>query len=123
MGADSFVENTVNASKMFSPKCLSLPKTFEFLKKSSLWVSVVRGFSQNCQDFCPTHYRVEILTNFCSHFGRKDDVMNSFSFSSSNTQFCESQIFCLFTFRVFFPDESFELISKYNQKYQHNYLY
>ena len=38
------------------------------------------------------------------------------SFSSSNTQFYESQIFCLFIFGVFYPDKSFKLISKYTQK-------
>ena len=41
------------------------------------------------------------------------------SFSSSNTQFYESRIFCLFTFWVFFPDKSFKLISKYTQKCQY----
>ena len=45
------------------------------------------------------------------------------SFSSSNSQFYESQIFCLFTFWVFFPDKSFILISKYTQKCQYNWLY
>ena len=40
------------------------------------------------------------------------------SFSSSNTQFYKWRIFCLFTFSVFFPDKSFELISKYKQKCQ-----
>jgi len=34
---------------------------------------------------------------------------------TSNTQFYESQIFCLFTFRVFFLDETFKLISKYTK--------
>ena len=37
------------------------------------------------------------------------------SFSSSNTRFYESRIFCLFPFWVFFPDKSFKLISKYTQ--------
>ena len=41
--ADSLAENTPNASKNFSPICLPKPKSFGFLKKSSLWVSVVRG--------------------------------------------------------------------------------
>ena len=45
------------------------------------------------------------------------------SFSSSNTQFYESRIFCLLTFWVFFPDNSFKLISKYTQKCQYNLLY
>ena len=45
------------------------------------------------------------------------------SFSSSNSQFYESQIFCLFTFWVFFLDKSFILISKYTQKCQYNWLY
>ena len=45
------------------------------------------------------------------------------SFSSSNTQFYESKIFCLFSFWVFFPDKSFKLISKYTQKCQNNSLY
>ena len=39
MGADSPAENTQNASKNFSQKCLPMPKIFEI---SSLWVSVVR---------------------------------------------------------------------------------
>ena len=43
MGADSLAENTPNASKHFSPKCLPKPKSSQFLKKGSLWVSVVRG--------------------------------------------------------------------------------
>ena len=38
--------------------------------------------------------------------------ISNISFSSSNTQFYESQIFCLFTFWVFFPDKSFKLILK-----------
>jgi hypothetical protein len=38
------------------------------------------------------------------------------SFSSSNTQFYESRIFCLFTVWVFFPDKSFRLKSKYTLK-------
>ena len=45
------------------------------------------------------------------------------SFSSSNTQFYESRIFCLFTFWVFFPEKSFEFISKYTQKCQYNSLH
>ena len=45
------------------------------------------------------------------------------SFSSSNTQFYESRIFCLFIFWVFFPDKSFKLISKCTQKCQYNSLY
>ena len=42
MGADSPAEKIPNASKNFSPKYLSKPKCSKFLKKSSLWVSVVR---------------------------------------------------------------------------------
>ena len=45
------------------------------------------------------------------------------SFSSLNTQFYESRIFCLFTFWVFFPDKSFKWIPKYTQKCQYNSLY
>ena len=45
------------------------------------------------------------------------------SFRSSNTQFYESWIFCLFTFRVFFSDKSFKSISKYTQKCHYNSLY
>ena len=45
------------------------------------------------------------------------------SMSSSNTQFYKSWIFYLFTFWVFFPDESFKLISKYTLKCQYNSLY
>ena len=45
------------------------------------------------------------------------------SFSSSNTQFYESPIFCLFTFWVFFPYKSYKSISKYTQKCQYNHLY
>ena len=45
------------------------------------------------------------------------------SFSSSKTQFYESQIFCLFTFWGFFPDKSFKLMSKCTQKCQYNLLF
>ena len=45
------------------------------------------------------------------------------SFSSSNTHFYESWIFCLFTFWVFVPDKSFKLTSKYTQKCQYNSVY
>ena len=45
MGADSPAENTLNASKNFSPKCLPKPKSSKFLKKNSLWVSVVSAVS------------------------------------------------------------------------------
>ena len=38
-----WAENNPNALKIFGPICLPKPKNFEFLKKSSLWVSVVRG--------------------------------------------------------------------------------
>ena len=51
------------------------------------------------------------------------DLMFTISFSSSNTQFYESRIFCLFTFWVFSLDKSFKLISKYTQKCQYNFLY
>ena len=43
MGADSLVENTPNATKIFSPIFLPKPKSLGFSKKSSLWVSVVRA--------------------------------------------------------------------------------
>ena len=32
---------------------------------------------KNCQDFFPTHYRAEVLTIFCSYFGRNDDFINT----------------------------------------------
>ena len=48
--ADSPAENTPNASKNFSPKCLPKPKSLRFLKKSSLWVSVVRAWNQSFDD-------------------------------------------------------------------------
>ena len=51
----------------------------------------------------------------------KDSVI--ILFSSSNTQFYKSWIFCLFTFRVFFPDKILKLISKYTQKCQYNSVY
>ena len=51
---------------------------------------------------CPCHSRVKEKTNI--------------SFSSSNTQFYESQIFCLYTFWVFFPDKSFKLKFGYSEK-------
>ena len=50
-------------------------------------------------------------------------LKTNISFTSSNTQFYESQIFCLFTFWVFFPDKSLELISKCTQKCQYSSLY
>ena len=35
--------------------------------------------TKNCRDFCPVYVlRVEILTIFCSYFGRNDDFINSF---------------------------------------------
>ena len=40
--ADSSAKNTPNAPKFISPICLPKPKNFDFLKKSSLWMSVVR---------------------------------------------------------------------------------
>ena len=42
---NSLAENTPNASKNFGPICLPKPKSFEFLKKSSVWVSAVRETS------------------------------------------------------------------------------
>ena len=45
---DSLAKNTPNAPKNFSPICLPKPKSFEFLKKSSLWMSIVRGCA-----YCP----------------------------------------------------------------------
>ena len=45
------------------------------------------------------------------------------SFSSSDTQFYESWIFCLFTFRVFLLGKSFKLILQYTQKCQYNPLH
>ena len=42
-GFSSLDENTQNAPQNFSPICLPKPKSFEFLKKSSLWMSVVRA--------------------------------------------------------------------------------
>ena len=42
-GADKLAENTPNAPKIFIPICLPKPKSLGFSKKSSLWVSVVRG--------------------------------------------------------------------------------
>ena len=51
MGADSLAENTPNASKHFSPKCLPKPKSWNFLKKAlSLWVTIVRGFKQPTEE-------------------------------------------------------------------------
>ena len=44
---------------------------FEVIVSSKIW-------TKNCQDFCPTHYRAEILAIFCSCFGRNDDIINSF---------------------------------------------
>ena len=41
--AYNLARNTPNASYIFSPICLPKPKSFEFLRKSSVWVSVVRG--------------------------------------------------------------------------------
>ena len=41
--AYSLARNTPNASQNFSLICLPKPKSFKFLKKSSLWVSIVRA--------------------------------------------------------------------------------
>ena len=46
-------------------------------------------------------------------------LLTNISFCSSNTQFYESWIFCLFTYWVFFPDKSFKWVSKYTQKCQY----
>ena len=67
-----------------------------------------------------------LLTNSIKEMGKSFRLSRNYfptiiSFSSSNTQFYESRIFCLFTFWVFFPDKSFKLISKYTQKCQYNY--
>ena len=45
------------------------------------------------------------------------------SFSSLNTQFYDSRIFCLLTFWVFFSDKSLKFISKYTQKCKYNSLH
>ena len=42
MGADKSAENTPNATKFLCPICLPKPKLYEFSKKSSLCVSVIR---------------------------------------------------------------------------------
>ena len=47
MGADSSALNIPNAPEFIGPICLPKPKSFEFLKKSSLWMSVVRGISKS----------------------------------------------------------------------------
>ena len=52
MGADSLAENTPNALKNFSAKCLPKPKSLGFKKKSSLWVSVVRVCKQELLILC-----------------------------------------------------------------------
>ena len=51
MGADIPAENTPNASKNLSPKCLLKPKSLRF-EKSSLWVSVVRGMAEQYTFTC-----------------------------------------------------------------------
>ena len=43
MGADSLAKNTPNASKISAPNICPSPKV-QYLKKSSLWVSVVRDW-------------------------------------------------------------------------------
>ena len=44
-GADKLAENTQNTPKMFGPICLPVLKSLGYSKKSSLWVSVVRGLN------------------------------------------------------------------------------
>ena len=51
--------------------------------------------------------KVVISAERWQHFCQKWNI----SFSSSNTQFYESRIFCLFTFWVFFPDKSFKTLN------------
>ena len=46
MGADTLAENTPNAPQIFGPICLPKPKSVGFSKRSSLWVSVVRGYME-----------------------------------------------------------------------------
>ena len=46
--ANSLAGNSQNARQNFSPICLPKPKSFEFLKKNSLWMSVLRDIAQQC---------------------------------------------------------------------------
>ena len=63
--ADSLAENTTNASKNFSPICLPKPKNFEFLKISSVWVSVVRAATYWQKRY--EHASSLIIYNFRKH--------------------------------------------------------
>ena len=46
MGADILAKNTPNALQIFVPICLHKPKSLGFSKRSSLWMSVVRGYME-----------------------------------------------------------------------------
>ena len=62
------------------------------------------------------HLTISVLRfDMIPDFNVKFLILCISSFSSSNTQFHEFRIFCLFTFLVSFPDKSFKLISKYTQ--------
>ena len=58
---DSPAENTQKPSNNFSPKCLPKPKSSRFLKKSSFWVSLVRGLDYMLGLYCtPTRLKQSV---------------------------------------------------------------
>ena len=61
-----WANNTPNASKHFSPKYLPKPKSSRFLKKSSLWVSLVRCAA------AAHHMKAVFCRQFSSHVLKPD---------------------------------------------------
>ena len=83
--------------------------------------------SEKKNNFDSVHFsnanKCETFSNFSCLFENLYFNLFIISFSSSNTQFYESWIFCLFSFLSILLDKSFKLISKYTQKCQYNLLY
>ena len=98
MGADKLAENTPNAPKCFGPICLPKPKSLGFLKKNSLWVSVVRDnmvFSQNLWKFYSLNCKKIIKPRVCTLYHR-------FLFTESvlKVVFCQSVSFFYLDFSM-----------------------
>ena len=127
----------IEISKFF---CIDLPYS-QYLKGAFHNTKFVLHYLRGCDillilqiweivfscDWFLTNFSMEYFESMSTHSILDMDnyykvkVVN-ISFSSSNTQFYESQIFRFFTFWVFFPDKSFKLILKYTQKCQYNSL-
>ena len=94
------------------------PRTTTATKATKAW-----AIQKSCSSHAFTNSQSRIRTTYLKKIGKFRNSWLWFSFSSLNTQFYDSRIFCLFTFWVFFPNKSNKLISKYIQKCQYNSLY